>query len=432
LELHPDSPLALNGWVHSNKNVYIGNGTLDPSSTPAPTVTLNDRLTYAGNYNVGFSPDDPDHAGHVNVQDAVAPADLPPGTEQVYSPFDITSSQFNTTNTNYNDDGYHELVERKSSSGTATDIFANKRLYDQAQLAVLIDSSNNLKIYWGTGASKTDITSSGGSSNGNTARAAIAASIKRTDPVTGLSYTIQDGREGATVNVTKFDVAAFVNSYASSTANGWNGIVYIANTNTSAGARAIEITNGAKLPTGGMTIATENPAYVHGDFNTGRVAGTTEPPSNTGDPTDPDTTDYTRRPASIVADAVTLLSNAWNHDGTPALADRVASNTTVNAAFIAGNVPSNGSDYSGGGENFVRLLEDWTGKTFTYYGSMICLYGSTQGNGSWGKANVYLPASLNWFYDSTLSIDASGNPVAVPGYVSTVAYLQQQRWYLQY
>jgi hypothetical protein len=50
----------------------------------------------------------------------------------------------------------------------------------------------------------------------------------------------------------------------------------------------------------------------------------------------------------------------------------------------------------------------------------------------WGSANVYGAPQQYWYFDSTLSVDASGNPVTVPGYVSTVAYLQQQRWYLQY
>jgi hypothetical protein len=138
-------------------------------------------------------------------------------------------------------------------------------------------------------------------------------------------------------------------------------------------------------------------------------------------------------PASVIADAITLLSNSWNDSNSSAgLSSRIASNTTVNAALVAGNVASDGSHYSGGGENFVRFLEDWSSKTFTYYGSMICPYASTQGAGFWGSGNVYLPPTQNWFFDTKLSVDSSGNPVSVPGYVSTVAYLQQQRWYLQY
>jgi hypothetical protein len=105
---------------------------------------------------------------------------------------------------------------------------------------------------------------------------------------------------------------------------------------------------------------------------------------------------------------------------------------------MAGNVPTgaNGTNYSGGGENFVRFLEDWStpNATFTYYGSMLGLYASTQATGSWGTnaSNTYTAPKQYWYFDDKLSIDATGNPVTVPGYVSTVAYLQQQRWYLQY
>ena len=60
------------------------------------------------------------------------------------------------------------------------------------------------------------------------------------------------------------------------------------------------------------------------------------------------------------------------------LSARVASKTTVNAAIVAGIVPSSavGGDgtYSGGAENFPRFLEIWgEDTTFTYYGSMIQL-----------------------------------------------------------
>ena len=70
--------------------------------------------------------------------------------------------------------------------------------------------------------------------------------------------------------------------------------------------------NGSKVPTGGITIVSDNPVYIQGDFNTGRVAGSKEPPSNTGNAADPDVSGYTRQPASVMADAVTLLSNSWN------------------------------------------------------------------------------------------------------------------------
>ena len=108
------------------------------------------------------------------------------------------------------------------------------------------------------------------------------------------------------------------------------------------------------------------------------------------------------------------------------------SEAPLRAVFVEMKQAGPYGTYSGGGENFVRFMEDWTGKTFTYYGSMLNLFTSSQGVGAWGSANTYLPPTQNWYFDSTLSIDANGDPVSVPGYVSTVAYLQQQRWYLQY
>ena len=89
-------------------------------------------------------------------------------------------------------------------------------------------------------------------------------------------------------------------------------------------------------------------------------------------------------------------------------------------------MPSNGVNYSGGAQNFVRFPRNWTDKTFTYYGSMLGLYASKQAIGAWA-IRLTTCGNQKWYFDTKLSIDSSGNPVSVPGYVSTVAYLQQQR-----
>jgi hypothetical protein len=126
-----------------------------------------------------------------------------------------------------------------------------------------------------------------------------------------------------------------------------------------------------------------------------------------------------------------MLSNHWT-DGasTKPLTDgaRAATNTTVNAAIVAGDVPSGTSNgnYSGGAENLVRFLENWTAKNFTYYGSLIELYHSRLATGTWGKANVYNPANQYYYYDANLQ---TASP---PGNLVLASYLQQQRWYLVY
>src|SRR5947209_18606788 len=82
---------------------------------------------------------------------------------------------------------------------------------------------------------------------------------------------------------------------------------------------------------------------------------------------------------------------------------RGAKSNTVNAALVTGEVPSGGGFYSGGGENFVRFLEDWqkNSNTFTYYGSMVELFNSLQGTGKWqASASTYKAPGLHWYYDT--------------------------------
>jgi hypothetical protein len=438
LELHPDSKLTLNGWVHSNKDIYIGNGTTS-SSTPAPNLTFTDRLSYGGNYVVGFSPNDGGHAGQGNIASPVTPSNLPPGHEQVYAPLGWDPSQFNTTDGNTDNDSYHEMIEKPITpwaSGTTADPFKDQRLYNQAGIVVEIDANNNIKVFKGA------LVNSDGTAG---SRSQLPSSDAFYNDVVGSITTgkaLQDYREAGAVRVANFDVTKFKSKFPNYNSQGWNGIIYISDTSAgtsvtvtppggsaaSTTKRGIRLVNGTKIPVGGMTVVSDNPVYMQGDFNTGN-----NPPSNNGDPTKPEN-NWTREPSAIFADAVTLLSNNWNDSNTSSgLSSRVASNTTVNAALIAGNVPGNGTYYSGGGENFVRFLEDWTAKTFTYYGSMLGLYASTQATGPWGgNLNTYKPPQLYWYFDTKLSFDENYKPVTVPGSISTVAYLQQQRWYLQY
>jgi hypothetical protein len=109
----------------------------------------------------------------------------------------------------------------------------------------------------------------------------------------------------------------------------------------------------------------------------------------------------TTHPASLVADAISVLSQGWS-DGTtgPGIAPPPAQPTTINAAFLTGVVETTLGHYSGGMENFPRFLENWgLANTFTYNGSMVRLFPSQYATGVWGQANVYNPPARNWAYD---------------------------------
>jgi Tfp pilus assembly protein PilX len=199
--------------------------------------------------------------------------------------------------------------------------------------------------------------------------------------------------------------------------------------------RGVRLINGQVLPgmydsttaanTKGFTLATENGVYVKGNYNATGIAsvGTPTPssdylPQNTA----------SHIPASIVADAVIILSNAWQDSRSfryPfSKSNRNASETTVRFAMMAGDARSSledtpnqgGSDarLTGGVHNFKRFLEDWGGDRLNYAGSLINLYNSRNNNGAFKCCtNVYSPPNRNWVFDTTF-LDPTRLPPGTP------------------
>ncbi len=185
---------------------------------------------------------------------------------------------------------------------------------------------------------------------------------------------------------------------------------------------AVRLRGGARLPrsrvatdTGGLTIATERPLYVLGDYNT-----------------------TVWRPAALMGDAITFLSNPPNPamlNAAPAasgvrcsaavgwcdvmqqnMAQRTARTATVNAAILAGHSATpcdyaragcSAPPYGGGLENFPRFLENWSGVVFRYTGSLVSLYVNQFSTGLWGNttnvgfanAGYYTPPDRQWQFD---------------------------------
>ena len=416
LEFWPSSsnPLTINGPIHTNGNLYVGT-----SYFTAATATLTEptagKVTFSTSYVNGPSPKDTIHTSS-SATVPNFPANQPPMTQAPYLPYGWNLNLDASTANNQN---YHELIERPDPAATS-DPIEGVRFYSQADYRVFIDDSappNNIKIYDKTGAAMPKNTGDGKVINEALTNGGVIDQV-----------IIQDVREGGPIRVTTINVGDISKNstlgmlYISDTTAGtpvtmtFNGVSYTTSK------RGIRIKNGATItPDAGLTFVSENPIYIQGDYNTG-VA----PPSNSGTYTSPTASGYTRKPSAIVGDAINVLSNAWND--TTATASRVASNTTINAALVTGNVASNGTNYSGGGENFIRYLENWSGKSFTYYGSMIQLWQSKQGIGVWtGNASVYTaPSTEKWYYDTKFATTVP------PGNFQLAAYLQQQRWYQVY
>ena len=418
LELHPSDPLVIDGPVQTNSNLYIGTSNF----------TANNRVAYGGEYVNGWSPNDTStRTGGVSAPNFVS--NLPPSQESPYLPFGWNLKLDNAAG---NNESYHELIERPVT--TESDTLAEYRFYNQASYRVLIDQNNNVSITKNDG---TVIASTGATKN---TYDAIRDSITTNIAMYDVRQSLTDG-----VRVANVDVAKINTAIANGNMPGFNGVLYVADTTThgtSVGAplagsgsnipttmRGIRLVNASTLPSTGLTFVSDNPVYVKGNFNTGGTS-TSNPPSNSGTFTSPTVSGYTRKNSAIIGDAITVLSNNWN-DATSSGSNantRPAVSTTINAALVGGIVKSSTGDYSGGGENFVRLLEDWKDSYFTYYGSMVQLYESKQANKPWkGSGTIFKsPRSTRYFWDRNFGIGAP------PGQLQFVAYLQQQRWYQVY
>ena len=108
LEIHPGPAFTVTGWVHTNSDLYTGHDTL----------TFADKVTYgsdwfaptAANPSAGFKPGDGQHPETPTAPNY--PSNLPPAHDDAKQPFGLDATQlFNTTDTNPNNDSYHELVE---------------------------------------------------------------------------------------------------------------------------------------------------------------------------------------------------------------------------------------------------------------------------------------------------------------------------------
>lgn len=429
LELFPGAAFNVSGRVHSNGKIYTGTSA---------SITFSDFVTDVNGVSNHYSPNDPrTESGltgpitYSRGQPIVTTRQSPPG--------DLNAD---TSDANHNNDGPRELIEMPNS--WQSDANSTDRLYTKAGLKVLVNTTSSA-ITSDSGVSvpansKVFLTADGTTVDQTDLIAYLSTLVTNGDPASNSAYRFRDYREGATLTTTNVNVsqiataqndgglpatiptttnwpnnssvpAALKNKPITTGLRGksfWNGILYVVDVSNSSTHRAgVRLHNGSTLPNGsnsdstkkGLTVVTPNAAVIVGDYNTG---GT--PPVNSGTDLAANNyaSGYTVQPAAVIADAVTVVSNSWSdaYDSTTALNSRVASNTTINTALISGVVVSDGVAYSGGVENYIRLLETWSGKRLTYYGSMVNVYESQQSTAPWQTTgNYYQAPARNWYFD---------------------------------
>lgn len=237
--------------------------------------------------------------------------------------------------------------------------------HDQAGLSIIGKADGTWKAY---DANNVDITAS--------LTAAVSTKL--------LYNTFEAGGSSSKVKVLQLDVAKL-------TASGKfpaNGLVYVSNYGQGTGLASggVKLVNGSTLP-GKMTLVSNGPAYIQGDFNTSAKKG-----------------------AAVIADAINLLSNSWN-DSKAKGSLPTASNTTYNVAMIAGINETKVGKYNGGLENLPRFHENWSGKQCTIKGSLVNLWFSQFATGKWSIGGDYYQAPNRiWSYDTAFNTVANLPP----------------------
>jgi len=375
LELFPGKLMTFTGRISSNKDIYLG--------SDGSTLKIDSEyLRTAGNiYN--FRKDGSNkYDGIVNIKVAGTskyldmhnpPAPYPDPLDST-DPDWIADSQKawnGTVQTSAND-------TTKKAVPVVGSIQPLGYYNNNADIVVTTDASNGvITINKKVGNTMTPLTQ--------------APDTKHNDPTkynlpygTVTTNTVNNPREGAvqiaTIDLSKVDgyidpkdsKRTFTSQLTSSNPQGV--LIYATVNNVSGGQEpGVRLKNGSQISSSGLTVVTNDPLYIQGNYNT------------------------TNKPSAVICDSVNILSNEWQDgkNNTP------TSTVTVNTAFIAGVDTTTNGNYNGGLENYPRLLENWGNVDLNITGCFVEMWNTQIAHGAWNTPGVYSPPkNRNWSYNS--------------------------------
>jgi len=375
LEIFPGSPMTFNGRIHSNANIYLGGeATVDSKissagaifrchkDTPSDCDSAQIRTPSDELADLTYDHNDPDWVSRAYSDWGGLVRDMAHGVQDLSLPIETGDLL--------------DLIKR----GDAIDPVSS---YESQAL-------KEVRLYWLADLRILD----GIAYNKNGTQLTLPAGAVST-------ASFFDFRENKPVNVRQIDCAILGNTELD------NGILYVSDIQDTPGVlKALRLINCATLaPADGLTIVSDNPVYVKGDFNTNSKKG-----------------------VAILGDSVTFLSNNWmdakaNNANSP-YAIRIATSTTVNAALVTGNTTTSLGNYNGGLENLPRFLENWSGIDFFLRGSIINLWASQQATGAWVYGSpVYNAPNRVWSYDTDFD-----DPTNLPPWPPRVRTLAPAQW----
>jgi hypothetical protein len=387
------APFTINGRTHSNTNIYDGSSA---------NLTFNSTVTSAGAISqpAWFGKTPGQYTGTISFNGT-------PGYSTNVQTLTLPIGTNNSSST------VAQIIAMPPTGEDPNSAIGQQRYYNKAEVVLMI---SNMVV-------AATLKTSAGDALPLIIDAPYASTnyslVTSNFPFLTITNTFTDQRENKTVIATDIDVGrlktwlvtnALVNTKFPNVGGVYNNgaypnIMYVADNRPSSSSSlpAVRLLNAGIIPTNmspsgqatGFTVATPNPLYVKGDYND---------PSGGENSTDTSQT----FPASLISDALTILSRNWV-DSQSSLSlgsggKNTAVSTTINAAILAGNVPSTGSDvnsYSGGVMNLPRLLEDWgngsSSIVLTINTSMVNLFSSSRATTQFQAPGVYYYAPTRQF-----------------------------------
>lgn len=416
MEINPGNTMSVDGRVHANGNIWAtGNSSSDP-------LIFSDAVEASGKIKETRDPDDgqSQRNGNVdyllNVNNPLANANsltLPIGTNNdptvVKSLLGLPPAGLAAPNSDaYTDLGQNypfneaDLIISNAASGTNISVFYQNQNNTQAFIKISPDVTNIV----------------------------TAGSIRTTNIYYSYvtNVTFYDYRERSVVQAVQVDISKLNNWLANGgsqyntlnvsgmTSKGHNiDSIYVFNNVPLVGGSpssngqlpAVRLVDGAQLPSAdGLSVATPQPLYVKGNYNV--TTNGSDYALTLGSSTN------NTVPAALMGDSISILSDNWddsNYIKGNAFGTRKSADTTINAATLEGIVPTSNGHYSGGVENFLRLLEDWSKNTsshngsgvLTYNGSIVVMFPSQYATSYWpgtgSGPGVYNPPNRQWGFD---------------------------------
>lgn len=434
LEIHPAAGLQVGGSVHCNGDIWIG-------SSPA----FLGPVSATGNINHRRHPNDPSQANGSPTYGLTRTTNAPTLTLPI--------------GTNNTFDAVYEVIKKAPTGEDPNSNIGQERYFNKAELLIMV-TNNAVQLI-----AKRPFTLTNSASS-----YPVTVHPMQWTNFMSTNKSFFDQREQKTMRLTEIDVGRFgewsrtnwpcqqallsagvhgaaqtmrTNAAILITNNPPINLLYVADertTNSTTGT-ALRLINGQFLPTGGtnftyvtnfvgtnmvvftnretlvhrgLTVATLNPLYVKGNYNC-----TNNSHLNT-------TNTASTLPASLVSDALTILSSSWNDaNGANSYTTRnPSSSLTVNAAVLTGITPTTNhtSYYSGGVQNIFRMLENWNNgpREVTFNGSMVVLFASKRAVGRFVNINqtgsYYSVPNPREIYFDRKYLDAANLPPGTPMY----------------